>query len=130
MQDPKDYLAQLKNKLTEEQEKNGSEGAPEAGKLQPEQLEQRMMFSGSQYAEALDAPEQMDVAPVDNMPIQDFMPVDGQGNGDLLADAPKPQPSNGIIHGTDGADNLTGGQGNDFTKGYGCLLYTSPSPRD
>ena len=100
MQDPKDYLAQLKNKLTEEQSQTDPEGAPETGKLQPEQLEQRMMLSGSQIAEAFDAPEQMDVAPADSMPAQEFLPAECPQHDDLLVDNPmpsQPQPSDVVI---------------------------------
>ena len=129
MQNPKEYLAQLKNKLTEEQTQAHSEQADqvsEAEKFQPEQLEQRMMLSGSQYAEAIDAPEQLNVeAPADGIPAQEFL--DGQDNEqDLLPSGDETQPNGdtnndgrNLVYGTDEMDTLRGGQGDDFLKGLG-----------
>ena len=49
-------------------------------------------------------------------------------NGDAGNDILQGEAGEDIILGGDGIDNLRGGDGNDTLNG--CLLYTSPSPRD
>ena len=59
--------------------------------------------------------------------------IDGGSGGDTLSgdagnDSLRGQAGDDTINGGDGNDLLVGGAGNDTLTG--CLLYTSPSPRD
>ena len=56
----------------------------------------------------------------------------GAGNDEIVAGA-----GNDVVFGREGRDRLIGSDGNDVLRGQGgndqlvgCLLYTSPSPRD
>ena len=81
---------------------------PAEQRYEIELLEQRIMFSATQFSEML---LHADVMIPDELPVEIF---GNNGNNDIV--------------GTELDDIINGRRGNDYLNG--CLLYTSPSPRD